>query len=126
MANRKVELWNDGTKEYVEDFKGDTIRIPAKSFIPMDDSDASQFMGQFTVPKKDGKGNALSSKPLRKVYLDPAVAPQEKQSPVCMLCKTTCKDDADLYEHIGKEHSHAMLDKEEKKKAERKRASSFT
>lgn len=64
--NRMCRVWNGHDREYVEEFKGDMIRIPAEgtlddkgckaNYVSMDYSEASQFLTQFNAPKLLGNG----------------------------------------------------------------------
>lgn len=66
----KVKVYNDDVKEYVEEYKGDIIRIPAKGFIIMDRGEAAGFMGQFTPIKIDPQsGEHTNLKKLRKEFI---------------------------------------------------------
>ena len=116
MAIRKVELWNDGVKDYSEKFRGEMLTIPARSHIVMEDPDASQFMGQMVPFRKDGQGNQLTEKRLRKVYITEAT---EAAKTKCMLCSKEFKTPTELEVHAV-EHAHAMVDEKAKEAATKK------
>jgi hypothetical protein len=52
----RVKVWNDNVHAHREEFKGQMVEIPAKSFIEMDYEDAVDFRGAFTPPKIKADG----------------------------------------------------------------------
>lgn len=126
MAIRMVEVWNDDTSDYTEVFKGDTIVVPAKNFIKMEDPDASQFLGQYVPFKKDGQGRQLGCKMLRKVYIpDGKTTTVEEPNLTCQMCKETFRAQGELDGHIAQNHTQAMIE-EEAKKAVKKQSKFFS
>lgn len=61
--------------DHVEDFQGDTIRIPRGGFVEMPNDQARRFYGQYYPQIKDGNGDLVDSKAL-KLVLDEDGAPQ--------------------------------------------------
>lgn len=51
-----VKVWNDNSHVFTQKFKGDTVTIPAKSFIEMDYAEAVSFRGKPSPMFKDGMG----------------------------------------------------------------------
>jgi len=78
VVNWKAKVWNDDDKDYVEDFKGETIRVPAKGYIVMDFLEARAFLGKGTPIKKDGQGRVLNPKMLRTEKIHPDFSEKEK------------------------------------------------
>lgn len=112
----KAQVWNDGTEDYSEDFKGKLITIKAKDYYLMDSQDASEFMAQYVSPKKDGGGNFTNSKPLRKVILATDEAEDTKSKlpdGYCIVCNRDFGMKAGLAKHIREKHSNLLrVDKE--------------
>jgi hypothetical protein len=117
MAEARMRVWNDHTEEYVEEFRGDTVRIPAKGFVEMGESDANQFCGQHTPIIRDGLGNDLKPKKLRRERL-PHAATQTLDSKyfVCQVDRQMFETQSALDAHIAAHHTEVMLDDEAKNK----------
>ena len=63
MAREMVQVWNDDSQDYSENFKGNQVVVPAGEFISMSRNEANAFMGSFS-----GKvNNRLVTKSLRLV-----------------------------------------------------------
>lgn len=60
----KVKVRNLDTREYVEIFRNEEIRIPAQGFIEMGRSEAIKFLSQATPLNIDGAGRCLKPKKL--------------------------------------------------------------
>lgn len=117
MAIRKVQVWNDDHRDYTEVFRGESLTIPAKQYIVMEDPDASQFMGRMIPLARDGQGNQKRVKALRKVYITEAVEEQQKNQ--CMLCKKEFKSLVELQSH-STEHADVMVDEKAKEDVTKK------
>ncbi len=110
----QAQVWNDFSKEHVEMFKGDEIRIPAKSFINMNWSDAVQFRGQYTPIIRDGLGNDLKPKMIRLVRVEAVV--EEPKDFTCQMDGKSFANQAELDKHIAENHTESMVDADAKKK----------
>lgn len=51
-----VKVHNKNVHDYSEPFRDRIIKIPAQSYIEMDEDEADYFVQQFTFPKKDAQG----------------------------------------------------------------------
>lgn len=113
----KARVWNDWTREHVEEFRGDTVRIPAKKYVVMDWPDAVQFRGQYTAIERDGLGTDVKPKMIRLEKID-AAAPEYPQSNkfVCQIDGAEFGTQAELDAYIAANHTGAMLDEEIKEK----------
>jgi len=60
----KVKVRNLDTREYVEIFRDEEIRIPAQGYIEMGRSEAIKFLSQATPLNIDGAGRCLKPKKL--------------------------------------------------------------
>lgn len=60
----KVKVRNLDTREYVEIFRDEEIRIPAKGYVEMGRSEAIKFLSQATPLNVDGAGRCLRPKKL--------------------------------------------------------------
>ena len=119
IANARV--WNDWSKEHVEDFRGETIRIPAKKFIVMSWPDAVQFRGQYTPVIRDGLGQDVRPKMIRLEKID-AGAPEFPEAPkfVCQMDGAKFDSQEELDAYIAANHTGAMVDDEARKKIKAK------
>lgn len=77
----KVKVENLDTREYVEIFRDEEIRIPAKGFIEMGRSEAIKFLSQATPLNMDGGGRCLKPKMLRMVE-DPELHAAARDQPI--------------------------------------------
>lgn len=60
----KVKVRNLDTREYVEIFRDEEIRIPALGYVEMGRSEAIKFLSQATPLNVDGAGRCLKPKKL--------------------------------------------------------------
>lgn len=60
----KVKVRNLDTREYVEIFRDDEIRIPAGEYVEMGRSEAIKFLSQATPMALDGGGRCIKPKKL--------------------------------------------------------------
>jgi hypothetical protein len=60
----KVKVRNLDTREYVEIFRDEEIRIPAQGYVEMGRSEAIKFLSQATPLNVDGAGRCLRPKKL--------------------------------------------------------------
>lgn len=103
---RRVKVHNDDTKAYSEVFRDEMLTIPAKSYIEMEDGEATLFMGRFPGLRRDGTGRDLTVKMLRKEYI---THDMETVSAVkCMACGTEFKTASELEVH-SKVHEAAQI-----------------
>lgn len=77
----KVKVENLDTREYVEIFRDEEIRIPAKGYIEMGRSEAIKFLSQATPLNVDGAGRCLKPKMLRLVE-DPEAHAAARDQPI--------------------------------------------
>lgn len=54
-----AKVWNDNTYPFKQEFKGETIEIPPKSFIEMEYSEAMSFKSKPSPIVKDGMGQTV-------------------------------------------------------------------
>jgi hypothetical protein len=52
----KVKVHNRNTYDYAEEYQGEMIKIKAGGFHEMEETDAVQFLGQFSSIKRDADG----------------------------------------------------------------------
>lgn len=116
MSNARTRVWNDWNKEYVEDFRGEQIRIPAKAFVVMDHQDAVQFRGQFTQIVRDGAGTDLKPKMIRLEKIAAGEPEYRGETFVCQMDGAQFGTQAELDAYIAANYTGAMLDEEAKKK----------
>ncbi len=80
----QVKVWNDHDREHVEQFKGETLRIPAGGHILMDYIDAVDFKGQYFAPpgQKMMLGpNNPNPACFKKIRVDQPTEPVVKEDP---------------------------------------------
>lgn len=118
MATCRV--YNDDDKEYVEEFKGDTIRIPAKGYVTMDFMDGHQFNGQAISIRRLDNGLPLTCKRLR-VVNDTKAGKVSDSGFICQKCGVKHPSQKDLDGHISAMHLDEMVN-EDAKRAFKKRA----
>jgi hypothetical protein len=119
MAGQMVRIYNDHTKDHVENFEGDTVRIPAKGHVVMERLKACAFMGQFWPIQRDGMGKDLTPKMLRMEMTTPEA--ENEPSFKCMMCSEEFKSASLLKAHSIVAHEEAMVDEEAKPKRGRPR-----
>lgn len=61
----EVKVWNDGHKDWKEEFKGEFISIPRGGFITMSRSRAVKFLSQYAPFYREGNEDSLNRKRLR-------------------------------------------------------------
>lgn len=117
----RAKVWNDFDKEHVEEFRGETVRIPAKSFIEMAWPDAVQFRGQYTPIIRDGMGRDLKPKMIRleKIDVTAPLYPEPKKF-VCQVDNKEFDSQAELDQYIAENHTESMLDDDARKKIKTK------
>ena len=111
MDTQYAQVWNDGDSTYTEDFKGKKIEIEPKQFIVMERQEACEFMSQFIIPKKDGAGNFVNSKPLRKVILGVTDTKGEGRGlppGFCVVCNRDYGLKANLVKHFKEKHANLV------------------
>ena len=111
MEEQYAQVWNEGDVTYKEDFKGKLIEIEPKTFIVMERQEASEFMAKYLSPQKDGAGNYVNSKPLRKVILPlNSTKGEGKGMPAgwCAICNRDFGSKGFLTVHFKKEHSNLV------------------
>lgn len=63
-----MQVWNDNTKEYVEELDGEIIKIPAKGFIELPLGKGKKLLRTYVPMEIDGVGNHKNPKMLRGEY----------------------------------------------------------
>lgn len=117
MSEARVKVWNDHTEEHVEEYRGETIRIPAKGFIEMGKSDFDFFKGQYTPIIRDGMGRDLKPKMIRgELIPHPATQELESKYFVCQMDRQMFETQSALDAHIAANHTEVMVDDEAKQK----------
>lgn len=102
----EVQVWNDWEKEHVELYDERTIKIPAKSYIVMNEIDARKLVAKFTPIERDGMGRDLKPKMLRIVPLgEKSVLTRETHK--CMACEAEFSKPEELATHSENEHKQA-------------------
>ena len=109
---RRVKIWNDGNNEHIEKFKGDIIKIPAKSFVEMGRADGVNFLGQYCPVVRDGAGNQTREKRLRMEWIEPANKSAAKVEHKCMLCAQDFKSAKALAKHSDDMHPNEQIKEE--------------
>lgn len=110
----KYRVWNDNTINWVEDFRGDKIAIPAGKFVVMDESDAVLFRGQAVAIQRDGQNNQTkeSSKCIRLEKIDGTETKVTDTVLSCHACGYKTLVQKELDKHILELHKNVMLDEE--------------
>ena len=88
IRGAKVKVWNDYTKDHREDLQGESIVIPASSYIELPRAKAIRLVSQFWPVYKAGETNT----PPKMLRIDPkreAIAALEESSfkNNCMACE---------------------------------------
>jgi hypothetical protein len=99
----KAKVLNVGKEEYVEEFKGKTITIPAGGHVVMELYEAAAFKGQYP-----GKGK------IKQIKIE--ALPDNKPEPekfVCNLCGKVFLKEVELLEHSKKHDDENKGDEEE-------------
>jgi hypothetical protein len=114
-----VKVWNDNKHPYTEKYKGETIHIPAHSYITMDWNEASHFLG--TMPSNllvdnSGKQKPETYKMLRIEHPGQAPKADVKQW-ACHSCGKDLNTKAAYQAHIEEFHAEDFVDEESKEKA---------
>lgn len=115
----RVRVVNFNEVMHVENFKGDTLRIPAGGSIEMEEEDAILFKGNFRTPVKlkDGSQTLESMKKIRIEPILSADSLKEEKKPdpnVCHKCGFSAKSNAGLLAHIRANHIESMVDEDAK------------
>jgi hypothetical protein len=76
----QVKVRNLDHRDYVEEFRGEEIVIPAGGFVEMGRSEAVTFLGQMIPIVKDGGDRVLNPKML-KIEQDPEIFAEERGQP---------------------------------------------
>lgn len=114
MSVARARVWNDHTEEHVEEFRGEILRIPPKSFIELPWPSAVQFRGQYTPILRDGLGQDLKPKKIRLERIDdaaPKFAPPASNF-ICQACTKPFKTQKSLDAHIAENHVEQMADED--------------
>lgn len=107
----QAKVWNRGTNEYSEMFKGKMVVIPAGGFVEMDAHEANTFRGQFTAPIRDTQGRDLNPKPLFVEVIRPLEAEKEEtKSFVCQKDGSIWPSEEALNNHIAKNFKDSLDD----------------
>lgn len=114
MATRMVRVYNDHDKDYSEIFRDSMLTIPAKKYVEMEDSEATLFMGRFPGLRRNGQGQDITVKMLRKVYITPEMTQTESHK--CMACGTEFKSTSELEAHSKVHEAQKIKDEPQGKK----------
>jgi hypothetical protein len=106
MSFKKVKVWNDDDREYVELFREEELRIPAHGFIIMSRHDAADFVSKWINPIDPKTGQEKNFKKLRR---EPILESQENEFKAlpngwCPICKKDCHTQLALTNHMRKQH----------------------
>jgi hypothetical protein len=118
-----VKVWNTNTHTLVDLFRGETIVIPARQHIVMDEDEAHLFASQFKAPIKnaDGGHDPSGFKMLRiEPFMAGDVTAPKKVEYNCHVCAYKAISSEDLEEHSDLNHLDMMSD--QKLAAERREA----
>ena len=115
-----AKVWNDGDKDWIEEFRGEQVKIPAKGHVMMNLFDATQFKGQYSPIIRDGLGNDLRPKRIRVERIADGGEVIKVPEHVCMSCGKDFENSEILQAHIYSSHKEQMVDQDAKKKLERK------
>jgi hypothetical protein len=106
MPEQVCEIWNLLDKDYVEEFKGDKVTIPAHGCISkwpngaaIDPMEAAAFRGQFAGIRKDEAGNDLFQKRLKIRIVGRDEVPIKEVKLECNLCGKKFDIAQELAEH---------------------------
>lgn len=109
----QVKVWNDNIYPLKQLFKGNSVLIPAKSFIEMEFYEAHEFLGTYHPVDydADGKQDPKSYKMLRVEREDAVKGIQAKiKKNLCIVCKHESPSPEELKAHITVQHKdHAKL-----------------
>ena len=114
-----AKVWNDNKFPFVQEFKGDQIRIEPGKSVEMDYDDAIQFKSMYFPPQYDGSNNQKpeSYKMIRVEGQPPLV---EQQFHICSCCGDKFLTEAELSRHVDKNHLEQMVDIKEAEKRKKK------
>lgn len=106
MSAKKVKVWNENTVDLVEEFKGQTIKIPAGKCIEMGRSQAIQFKGQYRPIQVDGMKQQVKSS-MKILRIEPIKKGESKGSEKipCSLCDKEFTSEQGLKLHTAKAHA---------------------
>lgn len=104
MSYQKVKVWNDDDKDYVELFKEEEIRIPAKGFIIMTRHDAADFCSRWVNPIDPKTGQEKIFKKLRREAILDGSEKLPVSKTLCLACQMECSTKMALTNHIKKVH----------------------
>lgn len=115
----KVKVWNDDTREYVEEYNGKMIRIPPKGFIVMERGDATGFMGKYKPIKINGQtGEHVQRKKLRREFIEEREDTRENNQEVkkhkCMIDGKEFNSEEELVKYVKDNHMDRLADKKTK------------
>lgn len=118
----QVQVWNDNVHVYKEQFREQSIVIPPKGFILMDEGEAHTFKCSFAPIKVDHDGQPVAEgfKMIRIAPIPDAVQevkPEPKVNPlICVACKYEAASEKDLSEHQEASHASQRVHDEEAEK----------
>lgn len=112
----KMQVWNDDNKDYVEVLDGETIVVPARSFIELPLGKGKKLLRSFVPPRIDGMKNVLNPKKLRGEYPEGRykvrAREEENKSQLTGEVFATMKE---LKEHLMKNEDKLVPDAKAKK-----------
>lgn len=102
-----VKVWNDSDHDHKELFKGEEVKIPAKSFIEMELFEAHDFKGQYFPVFLDAGGQQTeeSKKRIRIERLDESAKEENPMLHLCNVCKHKSPSPEELAAHIKVRHA---------------------
>lgn len=110
-----VRVHNDNVHDYQEKFREKDVKIPAKGFIEMEESDAKLFKGSFAPIQVDADGSPIPQgfKMIRIERITQEAPKVHLKENICQACRYEGSSDKDLSEHIKAEHADiAVVDEE--------------
>lgn len=112
-----VKVWNDNVHPFEQEFKGEKIKIAARGFVEMDYEDAVQFRGCYYPPRFDGARNQTPES-YKMIRVDSPAKQTEQTWQICAACGDRFANQAELDQHVDKNHLHEL---EDQKLAEKRR-----
>jgi hypothetical protein len=120
----RVKVWNDNDYPFTDnDFYGDKVTVPAKSFIYMERDKAIDFKGKYQAPKIDGGGQFLPES-FKRIRVEEVNLSSNEKKPSddlkCQACGKEFNSEKELLAHIRADHMNQWADetKEEMEKKE--------
>lgn len=115
----QVKVWNDNIYDYTEEFRDQTIKIPAGKYILMEEGEAKLFKGSFNSPilDHDDMPDPRGYKKIR-IERDGAIADLQEEAEVskvyvCQADGSEFTSKEELDEYVKDNFAHLIVKDEE-------------